>query len=173
MTTVIRLVTLTLILSLTAGGPLAPALAQQPAQPSEPVQQPVQPAEPAQQPPPAPAGQSAEPVPLAPPPPPAPTAQRDLFQERMKLQRTPERHGAAYDVGAGITNVFLVPGRAITCVLGTAVGVAVLALTLGSGYKAAAAVGEEGCGGKWIVTGEDLWPDPRATSGFGWEQQRH
>ena len=61
MTTVIRLVTLTLILSLTAGGPLAPALAQQPAQPAEPAQQPA---------PPAPAGQPAEP---APPAPPAPT----------------------------------------------------------------------------------------------------
>jgi len=160
MTTVIRLVTLTLILSLTAGGPLAPALAQQPAQPAEPAQQPA---------PPAPAGQPAEP---APPAPPAPTVQPDLFQERMKLQRTPERHEGAYNVGAGITNAFLIPGRTITCVLGTAVGIAVLALTLGSGYKAAAAVGEEGCGGKWIVTGEDLWPDPPATSGFEWEQQR-
>ena len=34
MTTAMRLMTLTLILSLTAGGPLAPAFAQQPAQPA-------------------------------------------------------------------------------------------------------------------------------------------
>jgi len=163
MTTMIRLVTLTLILSLTAGGPLAPALAQQPAQPAESAQQPT---------PPAPAGQPAEPAQPAPPAPAAPMGQPDLFQERMKVQRTPERHEAAYNVGAGVANAFLIPGRAITCVLGTAVGIAVLAVTLGSGYKAAAAVGEEGCGGKWVVTGEDLWPDPPATSGFDWEQQR-
>jgi hypothetical protein len=156
MTTAIRLVTLTLILSLTAGGPLAPALAQQPVQP-------VQPAEPVQ---PAPPVQPLPPVQSAPEP------QPDLFQERMKVQRAPERHEAAYNVGAGVANVFLIPGRAITCVLGTVVGIAVLALTLGSGYRAAAAAGEEGCGGKWIVTGEDLWPDPPATSGFDGEWQR-
>jgi hypothetical protein len=133
MTTAMRLMTLTLILSLTVGGPLAPALAQQPAQP-------------------------------------APTTQPDLFQERMKP--TTDRHEGAYSVGAGIVNVFYVPGRAITCVLGGAVGIAVLFLTLGSGYRAAAAAGEEGCGGKWIVTGEDLWPSPPGTSSFDWERQR-
>ena len=132
MTTAIRLMTLTLILSLTAAGPLAPALAQQP----------------------------------------APPAQPDLFQERMKHTRGAERNETAYNIGAGVANVFLIPGRAITCVLGTTVGIVVLAVTLGSGYKAAAAAGEEGCGGKWIVTGEDLWPDPPATSGFDWEQRR-
>ncbi len=135
MTTAMRLMTLTLILSLTAGGPLAPALAQQPAQP-------------------------------------APTVQPDLFEERMKAKRVTDGHEGAYNVGAGIVNAFLVPGRAITCVVGGAVGIAVLFLTLGSGYRAAAAVGEEGCGGKWIVTGEDLWPNPPATTGFDWERQR-
>ena len=129
MTTAIRLVTLALILSLTAGGPLAPAFAQQPSQP-------------------------------------------DLFQEQMKVSRAPERNEAPYNVGAGVVNAFLIPGRTITCVLGTAVGIAVLALTFGSGYKAAAAAGEEGCGGKWIVTGEDLRPDPPGTSSFDWEQRR-
>jgi hypothetical protein len=133
MTTAIRLVTLTLILSLTAGA-LAPVLAQQPAEP-------------------------------------APALQPDRFQERMRATRDTERHEAAYNVGAGIVNVFLIPGRAITCVLGGAVGIAVLALTLGSGYRAATAAGEEGCGGKWIVTGEDLWPTPPSTTGFDWERR--
>jgi hypothetical protein len=135
MTTAIRLVALTLILSLTAGA-LAPVLAQQPA--------PVEP---------------------------APALQPDLFQERMRATRDTERHEAAYNVGAGIVNVFLVPGRAITCALGGAVGIALLLLTFGNGYKAAAGAGEEGCGGKWIVTGEDLWPDPPATTGFDWERR--
>ncbi len=135
MTTAIRLVTLTLILSLTAGGPLAPALAQQPAQP-------------------------------------APAVQPDLFQERMKASSTTERDAAVYNVGAGVVNAFLIPGRTITCVAGGVVGIAVLLLTFGTGYKAAAAAGQEGCGGKWIVTGEDLWPAPPGTSSFDWEQRR-
>ena len=135
MTTAIRLVTLMLILSLTAGGPLAPALAQQPAQS-------------------------------------APPMQPDLFQERMKASPRTERNEGAYNAGAGIVNLFLVPGRVVTCAVGSAVGIVVLALTFGTGYKAAAGVGQEGCGGKWIVTGEDLWPDPPATSGFDWEQRR-
>lgn len=162
MTTAIRLVTLTLILSLMAGGPLAPALAQQPVQPSEPAQssQPPQSSQPAQ---------PSESVQPSPPAPPAPTVQRDLFQERMKIQR---RDAAAYNTGAGVVNAFLVPGRAITCVLGTAVGIAVLALTFGSGYEFAAAVGHEGCGGKWIVTGEDLWPDPPVRPSSDWDQRQ-
>jgi hypothetical protein len=164
MTTAIRLVTLTLVLSLTAGGPLAPALAQQPAPPPPAVE----PAPPVQ---PAPAVQPVPPVQPAPPVEPAPAVQPDLFPERMKTTRNAERHAVAYNVGAGIANVFLVPGRVITCALGSAVGIVVLAITLGSGYRAAAAVGEEGCGGKWIVTGEDLWPDPPATSGFDGERR--
>ena len=52
--------------------------------------------------------------------------------------------------------MFYVPGKVITCAVGAAVGGALLALTLGTGYKAAVALGKEGCGGKWAVTGEDL-----------------
>ena len=135
MTTAMRLMTLTLILSLTVGGPLAPAIAQQPAQP-------------------------------------APTVQPDLFQERMHATRPTEGREGMYNVGAGIVNAFYDPGRAITCALGGAVGIALLLLTFGSAYRAAAATGEEGCGGKWIVTGEDLWPSPPGTSEFDWERQR-
>jgi len=58
-----------------------------------------------------------------------------------------------------VTNIFLVPGRAITCGLGGIVGVAVLAVTLGTGYKAASAVWHEGCGGKWTVSADDIRPD--------------
>jgi hypothetical protein len=48
------------------------------------------------------------------------------------------------------------------------VGVALLLVTLGSGYKAAVAFGREGCGGKWAVTGEDL----RTSEWFGAGEQR-
>ena len=46
--------------------------------------------------------------------PPAP----DLFQETLKAQRDEERSKGTYDAGAVAVNVFLVPGRAITCVVG-------------------------------------------------------
>jgi hypothetical protein len=93
--------------------------------------------------------------------PPAP----DLFQETLKAERDDERSKGVYDAGAVAVNVFLVPGRAITCVLGGAVGVVVLGATLGTGYRAAAAAFHEGCGGKWVVTGDDLRPDARTRVG--------
>lgn len=93
--------------------------------------------------------------------PPAP----DLFQETLKAQRDDERTKGAYDAGAVAVNVFLVPGRAITCLLGGVVGIVALAATLGTGYRAASAAVHEGCGGKWVVTGDDLRPDARTRVG--------
>jgi len=107
-----------------------------------------------------------------PAPPPAPSAQPpapDLFQESLKAERASGGSGA-YAVGAVVTNIFLVPGRAFTCALGGVVGVGVLALTLGTGYHAAAAVWHEGCGGKWVVSGDDLRPD--ATGGRGTDSEQ-
>lgn len=97
-----------------------------------------------------------------PTPPPAP----DLFQEQLKAQQEAERSRGAYEAGAVAVNVFLVPGRAITCVLGGVAGFVALAATLGTGYRAASAAVHEGCGGKWIVTGDDLRPESRRTSGM-------
>ncbi|HEU5322585.1 MAG TPA: hypothetical protein VFX28_17395 [Methylomirabilota bacterium] len=97
-------------------------------------------------------------------------AQPDLFQEALKGAREAEKNQGAYEVGAGIANVFHVPGRAITCVLGTTVGLGLMLLTLGTGYKAAAGVATEGCGGKWILTGDDLRPDPPTSRPFDWER---
>ena len=93
--------------------------------------------------------------------PPAP----DLFQETLKAQRDEERSKGTYDAGAVAVNIFLVPGRAITCVVGSAVGIAFLAATFGTGYRAASAAFHEGCGGKWVVTGDDLRPDARTRVG--------
>jgi hypothetical protein len=93
--------------------------------------------------------------------PPAPAQQPapDLFQETLKADRATPEHSSAYETGAVITNIFLVPGRAITCGLGGVVGVALLAATLGTAYKAASSVWHEGCGGRWTVTADDLRPD--------------
>ena len=121
-----------LLLAVLLGGPLATlAGAQQPTQPPAPAAQP-------------PATQA-----------PAP----DLFQESLKAERATNRQSGFYDAGAVVTNIFLVPGRAITCGAGALLGVGLLAVTIGTAYRAASAVWHEGCGGKWVVTGDDLRPD--------------
>ena len=88
----------------------------------------------------------------------------DLFQESFKAQQEAERSRGAYNAGAVAVNVFLVPGRAITCVLGGTVAVVGLLATLGTGYRFASAAVHEGCGGKWIVTGDDLRPETRSSA---------
>jgi hypothetical protein len=147
-----------------------PAIAQsQPPAPAQPA--PVLPAPPGQ----AAAPIALQPVPLtqsAPPPPPALNAQPtqpDLFQEALKSEaRAAGAKQVLYEVGAVVTNVFLIPGRAITCTLGAGLGVMVLAVTFGTGYKTAAGAFDEGCGGKWVVTGDDLKPEGGRV--FDWER---
>ena len=149
--------------------PADPSVAQ--AQPQTPGQPPapVLPAPPMQPVPPAPA-QPTPPAPTVVVPPPAPTAAPpDLFQEALKSEaRVAGAKQGLYEAGAVVTNIFLIPGRAITCALGASLGVAVLALTFGTGYKTAAGAFDEGCGGKWVVTGDDLKPD--GGRGFDWER---
>ena len=114
-----------------------------------------------------PAPQSAQAQPTVQPPPaqpmpPAPStqpAQPDLFQETLKAQRASDRSQGLYTTQAAVVNVFRVPGHAITCAAGVVVGIGVLMLSLGSGYKAASGAFNEGCGGKWIVRGDDMRPD--------------
>ena len=91
--------------------------------------------------------------------------QPDAFRETMKggphevHPGDVEFNEAGYDAAAGVATAFLVPGRAITCATGFVGGILVLALTFGSAYRGFARVLEEGCGGKWIVRGDDLMPD--------------
>ena len=139
--------------------PPDPAVAQ--AQPSQPA--PVLPAPPGQ-----PLVQQV-PAPAPPPPPTAQPSQPDLFQEALKSEaRAAGAKQGLYEAGAVLTNFFLVPGRVITCTLGAGVGIVVLAITLGTGYKTAAGAFDEGCGGKWIVTGDDLRPE--GSRAFEWER---
>lgn len=91
------------------------------------------------------------------------TSQPDLMQETLKPSTSEAESSPAYSVGAGIVNVFYVPGKVVTCGAGAIVGLTLLALTFGTGYKASVAFGREGCGGKWAVTGEDL----RTSEWFG------
>jgi hypothetical protein len=147
--------------------------AEQPMPPAPPATDPVPPVDPtvaqAQPTPPAPV-MPAPPAPPAPQVQPAPPAQPDLLQESLKSQqRSAERKQALYETGAVVTNVFLIPGRAITCALGAGVGIVVLAITFGTGYKTAAGAFDEGCGGKWVVSGDDLKPDGGSRA-FEWER---
>ena len=148
--------------------PMAPTMPTPPPDPTVAQAQPTGPGQPALQPTPL------QPVPLAqvPPPPPPAAAQPshpDLFHEALKSEaRAAGAKQGLYEAGAVITNIFLIPGRAITCALGAGLGVAVLAITFGTGYKTAAGAFDEGCGGKWVVTGDDLRPD--GGHAFDWER---
>jgi hypothetical protein len=92
-------------------------------------------------------------------------AQPDLFQETLKAQRASDTSQGYYDAGAIAVNTVLVPGRALTCVSGGAVAVVFLFLTFGTAYKFASQIVNEGCGGKWVVKGDDLRPEAAASMG--------
>jgi len=106
--------------------------------------------------PPPPAPQPAQ----MPAPPPAPMPEPQTAQQPQPRQEIPKREdyesSAPYIMGATIANFVFVPGKAVTCVLGLAVGSGLFLVTLGAGYKGSVAFAKEGCGGKWILTGRDL-----------------
>jgi hypothetical protein len=92
-------------------------------------------------------------------PPTTATPESDLFQESLKASQDNARAGrpsAAYETGAVLVDAFYIPGKAILCTASFGVNIALLLLTFGTAYKAAAALAREGCGGKWYVTGNDL-----------------
>ena len=104
-------------------------------------------------------------------PPPAQPPQ--MFQEDVKP--LPPREGTdIYDVGAVIATAAGFPPKAALCALGVAVGMAAFALTFSARPDAAAAIVDEGCGGKtpWIVRGRDIRPRPSVSRAFDWEQHR-
>ena len=83
------------------------------------------------------------------------------MQDAVNTNERNDASSPAYDVGAGVANVAYVPGKVFLCGLGVVAGTVVLLLTFGTAYRTAAAVGEEGCGGRWVLTGDDLRPTPR------------
>lgn len=84
----------------------------------------------------------------APPPPPPPPPDRPSYGTDV------------YDVAAPVVTVIKAPLNVATCSVGTAVAIALFALTFGSAYKAATRTVEQGCRGPWLITGEDLRPEP-------------
>ena len=63
-----------------------------------------------------------------------------------------------YDLGATVITAAKTPLNILLCGVGGVLGAGLFAVTLGTGYKAATHVVEEGCRGPWIVTGNDLRP---------------
>ena len=101
---------------------------------------------------------AAQPAPAQPAPP-------------MEMKSDRDSDSAAYNVGAGVANAFYIPGKAALCGLGGLVGIFVMIVSVGSAPKTAAGFAREGCGGKWILTGDDLRPDSDART-FDWEKDR-
>jgi hypothetical protein len=116
----------------------------------------------------APLAVAQQPAPTTPPPaaqPAMPPPPPDIPEQESHLAES-----AAYNVGAGIANVFYIPGKGLLCGLGGAVGIFILIVSIGSQPKTAAYFAREGCGGKWILTGDDLRPD-RYYGAFDWEKE--
>jgi|SRR4029453_19251242 hypothetical protein len=115
----------------------------------------------------APLAVAQQPAPTTPPPAaqPAMPPPPDIPEQESHLAES-----AAYNVGAGIANVFYIPGKGLLCGLGGAVGIFILIISIGSQPKTAAYFAREGCGGKWILTGDDLRPD-RYYGAFDWERE--
>ena len=114
----------------------------------------------------APLAAAQQPAPSSPPPAqptPQPVMQPDVPEPESHLAES-----AAYNVGAGIANVFYIPGKGLLCGIGGAVGIFILIVSIGSAPKPAAYFAREGCGGKWILTGDDLRPDSEVR--FDWER---
>jgi len=108
--------------------------------------------------------------PAAPPMPPMPPTQQPVAPPQdIPEQESHPGESAAYNVGAGIANVFYIPGKGLLCGLGGAVGIFILVVTFGSAPRPAAYFAREGCGGKWILTGDDLRPDADVRA-FDWER---
>jgi hypothetical protein len=89
----------------------------------------------------------------------------------METKEGRDSDSAAYNVGAGVANAFYIPGKAALCGLGGLVGIFVMIVSVGSAPKTAAGFAREGCGGKWVLTGEDLRPDSDGRT-FDWEKDR-
>jgi hypothetical protein len=116
----------------------------------------------------APLAAAQQPAPQSPmqqpPPPPVVQQPQDIPEPESHLAES-----AAYNVGAGIANVFYIPGKGLLCGIGGAVGIFIMIVSIGSAPRPAAYFAREGCGGKWILTGDDLRPDADVRA-FDWER---
>ena len=69
--------------------------------------------------------------------------------------------GTAAKIGAGVLNVVYLPGKAIICSAGTLVAGAFMLATFGRAYREATSFFNEGCGGAWLLTPEQVAAVPK------------
>lgn len=69
--------------------------------------------------------------------------------------------GTGAKIGAGVLNVVYVPGKAIICGTGTLVAGVFMLATFGTAYREAVSFFNEGCGGAWLLTGEQVAAAPK------------
>jgi hypothetical protein len=69
--------------------------------------------------------------------------------------------GTGAKIGAGVLNVVYLPGKAIVCSAGTLVAGAFMLATFGSAYREATSFFNEGCGGAWLLTPEQVAAVPK------------
>jgi len=67
-----------------------------------------------------------------------------------------EPAGVGATTAAAVSDVFYVPGKAIVCGVSGVLWVATMAITFGTLYQEAADFVKGGCGGQWVLTGEDI-----------------
>jgi hypothetical protein len=104
--------------------------------------------------------------------PPAQPAKPELMPETLKPSDQTPRRIDAYDIGAGAANVVAIPGKVALCGIAGAFALGLFAVTFGTAYRPATKIATEGCGGKWILTGEDLRPEEPELKPFDWEKPR-
>ncbi|HEY7250631.1 MAG TPA: hypothetical protein VIG37_09040 [Methylomirabilota bacterium] len=63
---------------------------------------------------------------------------------------------------AVVGDIFYVPGKAIVCGLSGLGYVIAMTLTFGALYQESTDFVKRGCGGQWVLTGEDIKPAPRS-----------
>jgi hypothetical protein len=58
--------------------------------------------------------------------------------------------------GAVVTDILYIPGKLGVCIISTGVWTVTMLITTGVYYKEAGQIVYDTCGGKWVVTGEDM-----------------
>ncbi|HEY9504480.1 MAG TPA: hypothetical protein VIQ27_00800 [Gemmatimonadales bacterium] len=60
------------------------------------------------------------------------------------------------DAAAAVSDVFYVPGKAIVCGVSGVLWIGAMAITFGTLYQESNDFVKGACGGKWVLTGEDI-----------------
>ena len=62
------------------------------------------------------------------------------------------------DAAAAVSDVFYVPGKAIVCGVSGVLWIGAMVITFGTLYQESNDFVKGACGGKWVLTGEDIKP---------------